>query len=555
MKWKTRIPTLAIWVAFLVTLSGVVSTTVQPVGVTGVLTQQEQYSLGNITSRGSQPPLPSLPVVGSFPAPTYPRGLEYAEGYLYYAQSAAEDYIVKVDLETGKEVTRYDWTLSDFPIGIAWDGENFYVSDDTTRKEFAEGKEFIHKVDRNFKPVKRFPPPAPWLRDMAYDGASLFVPSSHYEGEEFKGGIYVLNPKDGSIKEHFPTPHSPLTPMNSPEGLAWDGEYFWLANADFLGDEDYIYKLNPRTKPWSVVEQYKAPGPYPTGLAFDGQYLWVVDWGEEKLYQLDIGFFPKCPPDSIALKPNEFMLGQKIGPKALTEAKKDQYCILVAPESKLLAIKLDSKKGGNLDMHIRRGKPVERVGKIIIADFSLLSPSGSEFIIIFSPQLKAGPYFIAVENKEDSEQEFTIIATPIANIQAIKAREPVDGQIDPNAGLLPFLRQYLETRAGLLGLTQYKFVVPKEAKSIKIQLFGPRDKNLDLHLRYGKPVEIRPDGSLEADLSLPGPIGEEAVVISGAFLKPETLYIAVESLEKDKQSFKILVTVDTGGGLQTFIFQ
>jgi len=261
----------------------------------------------------------------------------------------------------------------------------------------------------------------------------------------------------------------------------------------------------------------------------------------------------RCPVDSIGLKPNEFMTGQKIGPEALTEVKKDQYCIPVAPEAKMLAIKLDSK--GNLDMHIRHGKPVERSGKIIVADFSLPSPDGSEFIIIFSPQLKAGPYFIAVENKEDIPQEFTIIATPIADIQALKSGEPKDGSVDPNAGLLPFLRQYLETRKGLLSLTQYKFDVPKGAKSVTIQLLGPRDKNLDLHLRYGKPVEIRPDGGLEADLSLPGPIGEEAVVISGALLKPESLYIAVENLEKEKQSFKILVTVDTGGGLQTFIFQ
>jgi len=257
--------------------------------------------------------------------------------------------------------------------------------------------------------------------------------------------------------------------------------------------------------------------------------------------------------ESIRLESNIPKADQEIGagPIVLTEPK-SQYCIEVPVGAKLLAIKLDSQaEKGNVDMHVRHGQPVKRPGKIIEADFALVS-DGNEFIVINNP--KPGTYFIAVSNPTLAAQKFTIIATPVADIVALKAGKPVDGQIDPNAGLLPFLRQYLETRGGLLGLTQYKFVVPKGARSVTIQLLGPRDKNLDLHLRYGKPVEIRPDGGLEVDLSVTSPVGEEAVVISGAFLKPESLYIAVESLEKEKQSFKILVTVDTGGGLQTFIF-
>ncbi len=127
-----------------------------------------------------------------------------------------------------------------------------------------------------------------------------------------------------------------------------------------------------------------------------------------------------CPPDfawpvnfikppSIELRPNEAVTG-KIGPKMLTEASRDQYYIAVDSGATLLAIKLEST--GNLDLHIRYAKPVERSGQIIIADFSLVAADGNEFIIIFAPQLKPGLYFIAIENKEETEQEFTIIATP-----------------------------------------------------------------------------------------------------------------------------------------------
>jgi len=120
--------------------------------------------------------------------------------------------------------------------------------------------------------------------------------------------------------------------------------------------------------------------------------------------------------------------------------------------------------------------------------------------------------------------------------------------------LLPFLRQYLETRKGLLSLTQYKFEVPKGAKSVTIQLLGPRDKNLDLHVRYQKAVEISGDGSIQADLSSIGPTGEEAVVISGRLLQPGVWYIVVENLEKERQEFKLVVTMDMGGRLQTLVF-
>lgn len=114
-------------------------------------------------------------------------------------------------------------------------------------------------------------------------------------------------------------------------------------------------------------------------------------------------------PPSIELMPNEAVTG-KIGPKMLTEASKDQYYIAIDSGTKLLAIKLES--AGNLDMHVRYGQPVERSGQIIIADFSLVAADGNEFIVIFAPQLKPGLYFIAIENKEETEQEFTVIATP-----------------------------------------------------------------------------------------------------------------------------------------------
>jgi sugar lactone lactonase YvrE len=494
-------------------------------------TQEERISRS--TTMDTRTALEPLPVVKSFPVQSIgPRGLEYVEGYLYMTQAAGDDYIFKIDPQTGKVLQKYDWTLSDFPIGLAWDGEYFYVSDDTPDEVFEAGEGFIYKVDMDFKLVGKLPAPSFWLRDMTYDGSSLLVPTAK-EDEEGRGKIFFLDPKTGSVRREFLTPHG------HPSGLAWDGTYIWLSNAEFLGNRDYIYKLDTKG---TVLATYPAPGPYPSGLAFDGQYLWVVDWGTETMYQLDIGFTPECPSSSIELKANELLAGQKIGAKALTDTKETQYCIFATEGTKLLAIKLDSK--GNLDLHIRQGKPVELSGSAIIADYSLPSPDGNEFLIIFAPQLKSGPYFIAVENKEDSEQEFTLIATPIFDIQEIEGS--AEGKVDPNAGLIPFLRQYLATRGGMLSLTQYKFDVPSGAKSVTVRLEGPADKNLNLHLRHNKPVEIVEDW-VAADLTVIGPGGQKGVMLAGALLKPGRWFIAVESLAKDeKVDFKVIVEIEVG---------
>lgn len=495
---------------------------------------QEERTSHSITM-ATRTTLEPLPIVKAFPSPTEaPRGLEYAAGFLYVTQASSKDYIFKVDptRQPSEQVQqRYDWTLSDFPIGLAWDGEYFYVSDDTTEEDFATGQGFIYKVDTDFKLVGKLPAPFFWLRDMAYDGSNLLVPTAS-EDERGKGKLFFLDPETGDIRKEFPTPGS------DPSGLAWDGEHIWLSNADHWGDDDYIYMLDTNGE---VLATYPSPGSYPSGLAFDGQHLWVADWDTDTMYQLDIGFTPECPRGSIKLKPNELMAGQKIGAKALTNTKEQQYCIFVEEGAKLLAIKLESK--GNLDLHIRQGKPIERSGSAIIADYSLPSPDGNEFLIIFAPQLKKGPYFIAVENKEDSEQEFALIATPIFDIQELKGS--ADGEVNPNAGLIPFLRQYLATQGGMLSVTQYKFDVPSGAKSITIRLEGPSDKTLNLHLRHEKPVEIVAD-QVAADLSVIGPGGQKGVVLAGSLLKAGRWYIAIESLQAEKVDFRVVVEIQTG---------
>jgi len=119
----------------------------------------------------AEPGAPSLPVVKTFPSPTsFPRGLEYDGTYLYLVQAATTDRIFKLDRNSGATVESYDWTLSSFPIGIAWDGANFYVSD------YSSGEVYVVASDFSF--VRSFSAPEASQRDLAFDGSRLLEATS-----------------------------------------------------------------------------------------------------------------------------------------------------------------------------------------------------------------------------------------------------------------------------------------------------------------------------------------------------------------------------------------
>lgn len=267
----------------------------------------------------------------------------------------------------------------------------------------------------------------------------------------------------------------------------------------------------------------------------------IVEYVENQIQLLLVPPPPPPPPCQIHLMPNEEM-------RASIEAEgipppEGQYRIEVPAGAKVLGIALQGI--GNIDMHIRAGGAVQtggtKVNPTIVADFSLVSPDGSEFIVIRDP--KPGYYCIAVENKEDMPQEFALIATPVMALDEVSPEElgqPIPGEIDLRQGLLPVLASYLRTEAGALGLIQYKVDVSQGTTTLGVRL-DTLGKSARLHIRYGKPIEIA-DGKVAADLSVSSST-EAAVLISGSLLKPGTYYIAIEGLEPPQE---FMLTVSFG---------
>ncbi|MGQ9734837.1 MAG: hypothetical protein ACUVQU_07350, partial [Candidatus Bipolaricaulia bacterium] len=82
---------------------------------------------------------------------------------------------------------------------------------------------------------------------------------------------------------------------------------------------------------------------------------------------------------------------------------------------------------------------------------------------------------------------------------------------------------------------------------LAVRVSGEGD--LNLHIRFGKPVGVLPDGRVEADVSAISPGSEEMIVLSGSLLQPGTYYIAIEGLNPP-QNFALTVSLETSGGTQ-----
>jgi len=83
-----------------------------------------------------------------------------------------------------------------------------------------------------------------------------------------------------SINKKFTTP-TPAT--NNNQGVAWDGEYLWLAdNSPPGGTHGWIYKTLPDG---TVKDFWQTPDDDPRNVEWDGTYLWSASNASKGVYQ------------------------------------------------------------------------------------------------------------------------------------------------------------------------------------------------------------------------------------------------------------------------------
>ncbi|HOW25726.1 MAG TPA: transglutaminase domain-containing protein [Bacteroidales bacterium] len=124
--------------------------------------------------------------------------------------------------------------------------------------------------------IRSFSSPGEFPTGLAFDGNYLWV------ADRYVDKIFCIDPANGVVIRSIPSPGY------WPAGLAWDGQYLW--NIDFQGglplSENYnaqIYQLDPVTG--NILHTVQSPAGITHGLAWDGGYLWCTDSDAEEIIQ------------------------------------------------------------------------------------------------------------------------------------------------------------------------------------------------------------------------------------------------------------------------------
>jgi hypothetical protein len=207
------------------------------------------------------------------------------------------------DPEAGEiifEVMSTILTPSYMPLSLAWDGSTIWNVDGYN--------ETLYSLDRlSGAQVRALTSPLQATTGIAYDGQDLWICS------ESSVDVYKINLLNGEIQKRLnlqtgsftaieyglaslwladiqsnkilrvdPETAEVLSSFSNPgvmvDGLAFDGNYFWISDSSTLT----IYQV---TTEGTVLRTFLSPGQSPRGLTFDGHYLWNVD-GDRKIYQL-----------------------------------------------------------------------------------------------------------------------------------------------------------------------------------------------------------------------------------------------------------------------------
>jgi len=104
-----------------------------------------------------------------------------------------------------------------------------------------------------------------------------YLYNSDFVWSAMGGAIHKIE-TDGVLDTTFFFPE-----WDCPEGLAFDGEFIWLAELC----EHRIYKLN--VDDLTPVCYFESPDYWPIGLTFDTNYLWLTTQFEQSFHKIDIG--------------------------------------------------------------------------------------------------------------------------------------------------------------------------------------------------------------------------------------------------------------------------
>ena len=130
----------------------------------------------------------------------------------------------------------HEFSSSDLPSSVTWDGQNFWVSNYAQ----GSGNDIIYKYDKNTgQTTGHIPSPSQWTDNLCFDGTNLWL-TDYLNGDK----IFKISRVDGSIISSFVAPAT----EGQARGIASDGQYLYYARTTYPSPStSTIYKIDPNT--------------------------------------------------------------------------------------------------------------------------------------------------------------------------------------------------------------------------------------------------------------------------------------------------------------------
>ena len=204
----------------------------------------------------------------------------------------------------------------------------------------------------------------------------------------------------------------------------------------------------------------------------------------------------------------------------------------------------------DVDLYARSERDVTVEDGRVNAEFLSEGLTGSELIVITpnsSPALKAGRYFIALglfTNDKDATGTVTATVTLPGTPPASSGGSLLTPGVAAKFTFGPVTSPTLFN-----GGNSFRIVVPEDASRLEVRLASETPSvDTDLYLRRDADVDLA-DGQAVADFESSSTLGNEAIVVSGADLRPGTYYVSVGLFTRHAVARGSIVANLTLGGL------
>lgn len=183
------------------------------------------------------------------------------------------------------------------PNGLTWNGKSFVLADNNLILEHSSietGIFFGYNSIYNNDGFYHFPRHIVYVNKVV--GNPVKICALAWEGECCgKGFLWIadaLNKELIKLTGNYEFVKKIPAPSNSPNGLAFDGKYLWMADSK----TSTIYKISPDNG--KILEVFVSPVEKPLGLAWDCSGLWIIgtntckqpskDCFEKRLLRMDV---------------------------------------------------------------------------------------------------------------------------------------------------------------------------------------------------------------------------------------------------------------------------